>query len=939
MATIGTLVSSGLNFSTNIPTLKPDQSPHVFAFTDGYEVAIYGRSSIADSYYAVYNGSAWNSTPTSLGTAFPAALSTANVALCQVGNTVYSLYSTGSVLSLRSFIWNPSTHSATTANVSSVSGTYSSDAVALVWDSTHSCFYAALGNASSGAVTLLTLDTSATILHTQTVNGYFTTPSGASACYGSYSLSFAQNGQSASTIVLVGNTGKLLPITTGTGGTITPTAMETWGPSSGIIGIDTAYNSSGAIDIVYSRIVSTQNSLATIQRTGTATYSSITTIDSNTGTSTSGALAPAIAFSISANASTGDLWVFYTSTANQANGEVYLAKRTSGTWATGYATAGGDSNGYKRPSCVGSFTSSGCDVIYAYGNYAAGSGTAYAVYAARQLNAATPNTPTGLTPTGTTGLTASPPVPSLAWTYSNTIATDTQGAYELVVTRTADSHVMWDSGKVTSSAASGITYGGTSNTGDANYVAPTNLSYGVQYQWSVRVWDSVGNTNSSYSTALTFTPQQSPQCSITGVASPTGGTASPGSAASTLASATAANATSLTVQSGKGASFTVGQKVASGVTPTIDLVTIGGISGDTLTVTAMTHAHSSTDPVVQAGNTLSGVASPTFDITVEVQQASGNSITQYTASLYDATGTTRIATTGTVTLGTSVSPGSTFTITDWAPSGLANSTTYLLQVTVTDGTTSLTGTSAQWSLTTSYTAPSAPTGIECLANSTTGTVTLAWTNPGSITSTNVYWRQNGTSTWTLVASGTLRTSIILFPPLNVAYDYAVEAVNGYSVTSAKTTVLNQTLGLKYGAYGVWLNDITAPTTYSVALGGVEDWQSASLFDHVEDAVSYVPAGRPAPITSYGVTDYWTAVQRKYFVPASDTDGTTTTLGADVIAMAKTMNRNHRPVLYRDVDGVWLAMEIRNIHTEKEDSIHYLLQLDLLGVDVSTIPVV
>lgn len=95
---------------------------------------------------------------------------------------------------------------------------------------------------------------------------------------------------------------------------------------------------------------------------------------------------------------------------------------------------------------------------------------------------------------------------TFAWKFSDTDGTDTQSAYQVTVVRTDTGAVVWDSGKIVSSAQSA-----------ANNFSSTLKD--IPLQWSVSLWDA-SNTKGPSSTPVLFTVVDPPAVAIT---SPTSG--------------------------------------------------------------------------------------------------------------------------------------------------------------------------------------------------------------------------------------------------------------------------------------------------------------------------------------------------------------------------------------------------------------------------------
>lgn len=90
-------------------------------------------------------------------------------------------------------------------------------------------------------------------------------------------------------------------------------------------------------------------------------------------------------------------------------------------------------------------------------------------------------------PTDITDLT-----PEFSWTFSDPDAGDTQGAYQIQVGTTEGGSDMWDSGQVTSSSSTNISYAGS------------DLDYSTTYYWRIRTWDN-NNAAGPYCENQTFT--------------------------------------------------------------------------------------------------------------------------------------------------------------------------------------------------------------------------------------------------------------------------------------------------------------------------------------------------------------------------------------------------------------------------------------------------
>lgn len=90
-------------------------------------------------------------------------------------------------------------------------------------------------------------------------------------------------------------------------------------------------------------------------------------------------------------------------------------------------------------------------------------------------------------PTDITDLT-----PEFSWTFSDPDVGDTQGAYQIQVGTTEGGSDMWDSGQVTSSSSTDMSYAGS------------DLDYSTTYYWRIRTWDN-NNAAGPYCENQTFT--------------------------------------------------------------------------------------------------------------------------------------------------------------------------------------------------------------------------------------------------------------------------------------------------------------------------------------------------------------------------------------------------------------------------------------------------
>lgn len=676
-----------------------------------------------------------------------------------------------------------------------------------------------------------------------------------------------------------------------------------------------AFDASGNADVVYENPTTT--ALWTKKRLGPSYYSaSVELVSSTCPTTWDASGRPAL----SHNSSNDDLWIFFeTLDPVQRFTEIAFLKRHSGVWdANPTVLIGEDSLGYTNASVNPVVNASGNTEIL----YVAGGATFYLSAGA----SAPPYQPVGISPAAATWTTT----PSFSFTAPNPLgSTDPQGAYEILVTRASDGSSFWDSGIVSSSAMSGISYAGTALVDD------------IDYLWSVRSRDSVGSTWSPYSVPIRFTPR-SPLYGGIGAITPAGGSRTTGAAASTLNGATLANATSLVTQTGQGSRFTNGQQIAVGLTPNIDIVTIGTLSGDTLPVSTMAYAHSNGDPVVELNSVVAALTAPTFTLDIEVTQGQGHALNAYQLELYASDGLTLL--TSTALIPSTAASGTLFTTASVAwQAYMLNGGTYKLGVVVVDGTTGASWASPLWTVTLAEIVPGTVTGLTPTISSAAGTIALAWTNGSNTASNNLYYRENGDTAWTLIpaGSGTLRTTATIWGPLTIGQDYAVSGVSVYGVEGSLAVLSNQVIPVRWGTYGVWLNQLPDPDNYVATIGNLAavqaalglidgtDWQNASLWADIEDELSVVPVGRSEPTTNFGKTDYAEAVGRKYYL-IDDTQAGVTVTARSVIKALRQMRgvNNNFGCLYRDFRGDLRYVQMTLFTKEVADAVGNITTMTL-----------
>lgn len=247
-----------------------------------------------------------------------------------------------------------------------------------------------------------------------------------------------------------------------------------------------ANDAAGKLDIFWRE----GGSIITRKRTGDSTYGTASTIASNA------VGGPAV----TVDSSTGDVVVFYASTASQANGEIWTVKRSGTTWGTPALFVGGDTAGYGAPAAGEANVGGYLHVLFRKGI------SSYSIWTDAVLRGSAPSTPSA--PTVSAGTT-----PTFGETYANPIPTDLKDADEIQVERTSDSHQMLDSGAMSGTTLA-RTYGVGSNTGDPNYHAPETLVIGTQYRARYRVRDQVVQIWSGWSAWTTWTPYSAPVATI-----------------------------------------------------------------------------------------------------------------------------------------------------------------------------------------------------------------------------------------------------------------------------------------------------------------------------------------------------------------------------------------------------------------------------------------
>lgn len=279
----------------------------------------------------------------------------------------------------------------------------------------------------------------------------------------------------------------LLPIVVGT-------SSLTWYPAN----IESLYTFSDSnvefsfvveLDGTLTYVISFDNLLYSMRRTAIRTHGPLVPLNQHIVSN----LAPRLFLD------SADLYVAFTSDINQANGEVYLLKRTGGSWLPAAVLAGGDSAGYLYPEwgdALGSFM------------YQLANGDLY--YGIWNRNAA-PAAPTPISPIGNVaGLT-----PTLRWRSNLGSPTDPIKSFQVQIDDiTGGGSTIYDSGEV------------VGPTGSLVYPGTPSLAYNNHYQWRVREKDSQSAGGSGtwgpYSTSVDFYPRRGATIVITSITS--GGT-------------------------------------------------------------------------------------------------------------------------------------------------------------------------------------------------------------------------------------------------------------------------------------------------------------------------------------------------------------------------------------------------------------------------------
>ncbi len=334
--------------------------------------------------------------------------------------------------------------------------------------------------------------------------------------------------------------------------------------------------------------------------------------------------------------------------------------------------------------------------------------------------------------------------------------------------------------------------------------------------------------------------------------------------------------------------------------------------------------------VVAGGDITSAIATLTYSWS----QPDGNTNVSYQELLYADDGVTLVNSLGTATFINPVASGSsitlgTFTITDGATPPITNLTYYRFQIRATDSQGGVT-LSPQYRVRTNWTPPGTPYDIGISPNPNTGVVTVSWVNASGVSSINVFTRPTGTATWQqLPLPNPLATSIHVFPPPGIPYDYGFQSVGSTGILSGIAIERAVTLPLKLGYYTAWLRDTTAPLTAAVPLGIPGQALSSNAWTQAEDKSSFVPQGLSKPKTDYGPTNWHMLKGAKYLIFAQDGHGPSLVTAPSIIAILQAMYATRNTLQYCDNEGRSYFVRLGNFSTPlADDAINHLATFDL-----------
>jgi hypothetical protein len=252
------------------------------------------------------------------------------------------------------------------------------------------------------------------------------------------------------------------------------------------LSIDTSNN----LDVVLRDGNTTVSQIEAMKRIATNNYGPTYTIDT--------AAAPHTYLMLSRDSDTGSLYLFYTSNANQATGEIRAAFQINGSWFTPETVWGGTA-GYYWPVVSPATINATIDLIFQQGPSSA-SGTI--VYAPAST-ATAPQVPQTIAPSGPVDIGNI----VFSWFYRNITPNDPQGWFHIQVLdpQNVSSPTVWDSGVIAGSASNHA------------YSGPA-LTSSYTYTWRIETGDSITNgglgTSSGWSPAMSFVPSHVPSVSI-----------------------------------------------------------------------------------------------------------------------------------------------------------------------------------------------------------------------------------------------------------------------------------------------------------------------------------------------------------------------------------------------------------------------------------------
>lgn len=347
--------------------IGPDQHRHVFTFSDGYKLAVFGARNVnanqAMSWYTTLapGGTAW-----SAETEFCSSniFDPAGGAVCaqQVGDTVYVWWGFGGTVTYWSFAWNATTHAMTSVtqagNSTYVTASGSTQPtitqIDVAWDATNSGWHVVLGytQGQAGSPT-----PSIVLWWVPSANG--STPSSVTKILrgGSIWTGLQTRLAGSNLLVAIGdgsaNTVTVVPVTITNGSPVSYSVgnPEATGAPAGqfLVELDASNN----LDVIWL----TPYTVETCKRTGTGVYSQPIII--YTG-SVNGNYGPASCLN------GGDLILLFCSVQTQANGEIMMLTRHNGVWGSALTLIGGDNLGYTGVSASKNTTSGVMDLVYKY---------------------------------------------------------------------------------------------------------------------------------------------------------------------------------------------------------------------------------------------------------------------------------------------------------------------------------------------------------------------------------------------------------------------------------------------------------------------------------------------------------------------------------------------------------------------------------------------